>query len=433
MCLDRGVPATLVQNGNGIKVKPTGDVVSKLALGLNAALSLTPTRDRWSVQRLPQIVNAMYELRRANGQRRADTKATMTKRVLIVHNRYRSTMPSGENTGVDLIAATLPALGLEVRTYIKSSDEISGMTTRAKALLPMRPIWSPEDHSALKRLIMEFRPDIVQLHNPYPLISPAPLRIAQRHGIPTIHYVHNYRFACMSGNEFRDGNMCTSCNDRHSPLPGVMHHCYRQSRVQSSVMALTLLAHRQTWASVTRWVAISEFVAERLDADGIPKAKIFVCQNFLPDPGVLSGTGEGFLFAARLDEEKGVRVLLDAWVQSGLGMHSSLRIAGDGPLRSLVEEVSRKEQGIKYLGALRGDEYVKAVQQARAVVVPSIWAEPFGRSAAEALAFGRSVVATRMGGLLRSSVVGGWCWAGGVGKWTRCEGWGGGGGGMRSA
>src|SRR2546429_9831893 len=93
-------------------------------------------------------------------------------KVLVAHNRYSSAQPSGENPVVDAEIAQLTAAGVEVVPFLRSSDEIGSLPLRQKALLPLGPIISPPAVAALKTLIKEHRPDVVHLHNPYPLISP---------------------------------------------------------------------------------------------------------------------------------------------------------------------------------------------------------------------------------------------------------------------
>jgi hypothetical protein len=90
-----------------------------------------------------------------------------------VHNRYRSAFPSGENRSVDQLTDMLRNAGVEVETYIRTSDEIEHFRLVKRAQLAVRPIYSLEDTKALKAQIRSFGPDVVQLHNPYPLISPA--------------------------------------------------------------------------------------------------------------------------------------------------------------------------------------------------------------------------------------------------------------------
>ena len=107
-------------------------------------------------------------------------------KVLVAHNRYRSDVPSGENTVVDNDIVALRRAGVEVVPYLRSSDEIPGLPLAERLTLPLRPVHSPWDSRAVARLIEAERPDVLHLHNPYPLISPWVVRTAHRHGVPVV-------------------------------------------------------------------------------------------------------------------------------------------------------------------------------------------------------------------------------------------------------
>jgi glycosyltransferase involved in cell wall biosynthesis len=115
-------------------------------------------------------------------------------RVLVVHNRYRSALPSGENAVVDRDIAMLRDAGVAVGTCIRDSDEIEDFGRVKRTELAARPIYSLEDTKAFKARIRSFGPDVVHLHNAYPLISPAVVRVAKAEGVPVVQTVHNYRF-----------------------------------------------------------------------------------------------------------------------------------------------------------------------------------------------------------------------------------------------
>ncbi|GAB3993789.1 hypothetical protein GCM10029992_06380 [Glycomyces albus] len=175
---------------------------------------------------------------------------------------------------------------------------------------------------------------------------------------------------------------------------GVLHACYRGSRAQSAVMALTLGVHQGTWRTVDRFVALTDAMAEYLRGIGIESDRIRVKPNAVADPGPMP-LGEGFLFAARLVPEKGVELLLDAWREAKLNV--PLRIAGDGPLRPLVERAAGAD-GVEYLGRLDPAERDAALEESAAVVIPSIWRDILPTSGIEALAAGRALVVTDIGG-----------------------------------
>ena len=148
-------------------------------------------------------------------------------KILVVHNRYRSDSPSGENEAVDGQVTTLREAGVEVETYQRSSDEIAEFGAVHRVGLALRPFRSPSDAKALHRLIEAWHPDIVHVHNVYPLLSPGVLEVATEAGVPIVHTVHNYRSWCPAGTCFRDGAICQDCVGRSVAWPCVVHGCYR--------------------------------------------------------------------------------------------------------------------------------------------------------------------------------------------------------------
>jgi len=313
-------------------------------------------------------------------------------KVLVAHNRYSSAQPSGENTVVDAEIAQLRGAGVEVVPFLRSSDEIGTLPLSQKALLPLGPIISPPAVKALKELIKTERPDVLHLHNPYPLLSPWIVRTAQAHGLPVVQTVHNYRQVCANGLYFRDGHICHDCRGRAVPLPAVVHACYRGSRAQSALMATALTVHRGTWRGVDRYLALTDAIAAHLRDFGIPDERIVVKPNSTPDPGPPAPLGEGFLFLGRLSPEKGVSLLLDAWARAPAG---TLRIVGDGPLRPLVE--SRSD--VVFLGPQNREGVRAALRDSAVLLVPSTWHEPLPTVILEALAAGRPVLGTDLGGI----------------------------------
>src|SRR2546430_1434310 len=320
-------------------------------------------------------------------------------KVVVAHNRYSSAQPSGENTVVDAEIAQLRDAGVEVVPFLRSSDEIGALPLAGKALLPLGPIVSPAAVKALGAVIRTEHPDVLHLHNPYPLISPWIVRTAHAHGLPVVQTVPNSRQVCAPGLYFRDGHICTDCKGRAFPLPAIVHSCYRGSKAQSAVMATALTVHRGTWRSVDRYLALTDAIAEHLRDYGIPAERIVVRPNALTDPGPPVPPGEGFLFAARLSPEKGLGLLLDAWSRHPDGALGTLRIAGDGPLRELAQAAADSRADVVFLGP-QDQAGVRAARRASAVVLAvSTWYDVLPTVILEALADGRPVLGTELGGI----------------------------------
>jgi glycosyltransferase involved in cell wall biosynthesis len=326
--------------------------------------------------------------------------AGMPAKVVVAHNRYAAAAPSGENITVDAEIEQLRAAGLAVVPFLRSSDEIGGLPTAQRALLPLSPVYNGPSQRALDRILRAERPDLLHLHNPYPLLSPWVIRTAHRHGVPVIQTVHNYRQVCAPGLYFRDGRVCHDCRGRAFGLPAIRHACYRGSRAQSAIMATTLAVHRGTWRSVDRYIALTSAIADHLADYGIPADRISVRPNAIPDPGPPPPVaGQGFLFAARMSAEKGLGLLLDAWRRHGDTELGTLRLAGDGPLRSLAESAAAERADVTYLGPLDRAATLAEITAAACVVVPSTWHDVLPTIVLEALAAGRPVLGTTMGGI----------------------------------
>ncbi len=317
----------------------------------------------------------------------------------MAHNRYREAQPSGENTIVDAEIAQLTAAGVEVLPFLRSSDEIPSMSKPAKALLPISPIWAPKAQHDLDRLLTEHRPDVLHLHNPYPLLSPWVVRTAHKRGVPVVQTVHNYRQVCSSGLYFRDGVICQDCRGRALGVPAIVHRCYRNSRAQSALMATTLAVHRPTWKSVDRYIALTTAVADHLRDYGIPDERIVVKPNAVPDPGTPAPVGNGFLFMGRLSPEKGLDLLLAAWRRHPVGALGPLRIAGDGELRPLAEAAAAERPDVLYLGQLDRSGVRAALADSSVVLATSTWHDVLPTVIIEALASGRPVLGTALGGI----------------------------------
>jgi glycosyltransferase involved in cell wall biosynthesis len=243
--------------------------------------------------------------------------------------------------------------------------------------------------------IAETRPDLVHVHNQFPSLSPSVYAAAHAAQVPVVQHLHNTRAVCIQPFLVRDGAACTDCVGG-SPLPGVMHRCYRSSLAASTAATVMQVRHRRAWSRhVTRFVAVSDAVAQTLRA-AFPADRISVCHNGV-DVDVVSSaptTGDGYaLYVGRLSYEKGVDLLVDA----ARTIDTRIVIAGDGPERDALEQ--RAGPNVEFVGYLERPELLAAVAPARVLVAPSRGQEPFGLGVIEAAAAGVPAIVTRVGGL----------------------------------
>ena len=257
-------------------------------------------------------------------------------KILLVHNRYRSGAPSGENRVVEQESAALAALGHEVTRFDRGSDEIEQWPLVKKATLPARIVWNPETFRDLRAALRAQRPDVVHVHNTFPLLSAAVLHACRAARVPVVATIHNYKLTCANGAYFRDGAVCHDCAEG-KPLSGLRHGCYRDSVAATAPVATAMVAHRRAWRSlVSAYIFISRSQRDLLRGFRFPEDRVFVKYNLIPfreRPQVPKSPL--VVYAGRLDEPKGVRILMAGWdryLQTSGDPGLRLAIAGSGPL-----------------------------------------------------------------------------------------------------
>lgn len=320
-------------------------------------------------------------------------------RVLLAHNFYRSTAPSGEDTVYHSELSLLKDKA-EPIIYERHNDSIDESTLTKKISLALDTAWSRKTYEELNALIRKTRPDIAHFHNTFPLISPSAYAACQDNGVPVVQTVQNYRFICPNALLLRNGKPCEDCVGA-SLIPALRYRCYRDSFAATSALVWTILSNRWrgTYSNlVNRYIAPTQFVANKLVEGGLPKERMEVKPNFLPSiPEAGTGLGGYALFVGRLSPEKGVRTLIEAW-PSVKGL--PLKIAGEGPLRSEIQaRVNALRLSAEFLGCRQHAEVLDLLRGAVFLIVPSEWYEGFPMVVVEAFACGTPVVASRIGSL----------------------------------
>lgn len=321
-------------------------------------------------------------------------------KILILHNYYRQ--PGGEDGTVHRESMLLRAAGHQVTTYSRHNREIDEGSLSGKIKTASKAIWAQDSYRELITLINNEKPDLAHFHNTFHMISPSAYYACRDTNIPVVQTLHNYRLYCAPGIFYRNGAICEECLE-HSLLRGVQHGCYRESRPQTTAVALTLKIHRrlQTWERIVDcYIAPTNFVRTKFVAAGLPPDKVFVKPNFVdPDPGERNDKGEYAIFAGRLTVEKGLRTLIAAW--GLLERNIRLVIIGDGPLRGELEQLTAQKGmcNVEFKGSLPNGETIKAMKAAKFLIFSSEWYETFGTTIVEAFACGIPVLCSNLGAM----------------------------------
>lgn len=317
-------------------------------------------------------------------------------KLLLCHNYYQHR--GGEDESFEAEADLLEAHGHEVIRYTLHNDVIN---TMGRLEVARRTLWNGDVYRQLRQLIRREQPVLMHCTNIFPLISPSAYYAARAESIPVVQSLRNYRLLCSNGLFLRKGRICESCLGPAFLLPGILHGCYRNSRLASTVVAAMITAHKAlgTWKrAVDLYFTPSEFTRTKYIEAGWPADKIAVKSCFVdPDPGPGAGQGGYAAFVGRLSPEKGLDTLLSAW--SRLPRPIPLKIIGDGPLAGDVQAAMRTNPAIQWLGRKPLPEVLEILGDATCMVMPSRVYETLGRTILEAFSRGTPTIASRLGAM----------------------------------
>jgi glycosyltransferase involved in cell wall biosynthesis len=270
-----------------------------------------------------------------------------------------------------------------------------GTTSSLRTLLQSANPWAAIE---LRRALSAFQPDVVHVKMFLTQLSPLILPLLMR--VPSLLHVVWYRPICPLGTKLLpDGNSC------YSP-PGAI--CYRTGCLPLRDWAPLMFQMKlwRHWRGVFDLVvANSEQVRRRLVAEGIEPVEVVPNGVRSREPRTSLSPEPTVAFAGRLVREKGADVLLCAFAKVVQQIPKArLVIYGDGPQRAAIEKLAA-QFGLTACVSMRGfrsnEEVERVSREAWAVAVPSIWEEPFGQVAIEAMMNGVAVVASDAGGLGR--------------------------------
>jgi glycosyltransferase involved in cell wall biosynthesis len=316
-------------------------------------------------------------------------------KVCLVHNAYGAL--SGEEVVVDATAAVLREHGHVVVTFFRSSAEIPRMRLgKARALFS--GIYSFASRRRMRELLRRERPDVVHVHNVFPLISPSVLPVCRQAGAAVVMTTHNYRLACPTGLHVSGGSVCQRCRTG-GELWCAARNCAGSLPKSVGYAVRNYVARKRRFFldNVDVFATLTAFQRDRLIADGVAPERIAVVPNMAGADGAAAGEprrGDYVAFVGRLSPEKGVDCLLAAARKSG---HIPFRLAGG--YQAMPDLPARTPANVELAGHLDRPALADFYASARMIVLPSVWYEGFPMTIVEAMLHGKAVVCSRIGGL----------------------------------
>ncbi len=292
--------------------------------------------------------------------------------------------------------------------YFVSRISFNDSKWRDYLLAPSRIIYSLEAKIKFDRLVRDFRPDIIHVHNIYHQISPSILDVAKKYKIPVLMHVHDYKLICPNYKLFTEGQVCYRCLGQRY-CQATKHKCFRGSRVASLLVTVEMYIHHKLLKiyenGVKHYIAPSRFIADTFSKFYYPTKNFSVLYNFIDEKfltrDINFAPADYLLFYGRLSEEKGIATLIAA-LDRVKNKKLKLIIAGEGPA---IDKLKREAwafnfgRRVEFVGAKYGEELNDLIDRARAVIIPSVWLENMPFVLLESLALGKIVIASKIGGM----------------------------------
>ena len=318
-------------------------------------------------------------------------------KVLFIHNDYGRF--SGEEATCESLAELLSERGHEVSWYRRSSKEIGGLTGHMRA-------FGAGVHSRLARRevaakLDAFAPDVVQVQNLYPFISPSIFRPCRERGIPVAMRCPNYRLFCPSGLHLYRGEVCEQCLGAGRELWCVLRNCEGSlpKSVGYALRNATARINRSILDGVNVFIVLSEFQKRRFMDQGIPENQLEILPNFAAPPPnrptAQPSHRPTVSFMGRIATEKA----FDEFAAAARAL-PDIPFAAAGDVKEGQELLVKDlPPNLAWHGFLKGDELAGFVRETRVFVNPARWFEGFPNTIATMMAQGKPVVAARIGAL----------------------------------
>ncbi|KKU30615.1 hypothetical protein A2239_02890 [Candidatus Uhrbacteria bacterium RIFOXYA2_FULL_40_9] len=262
-----------------------------------------------------------------------------------------------------------------------------------------RMFYSLEARRKLATLIFDNKPDVCHLHNIYTQISPSILHTLKDKKVPVVMTVHDHHLVSPQYNIWAHG--CGPNLKEIGWIMGIFSRFHKHSFIASLTQVAVFSFHRflQIYQkNVDLFLCPSQYMHQQLIQAGFPKEKVRTVRYGI-DLKIITPCYEQdgyFLFVGRLSEEKGGETILKL---AKLLPDISFKIVGAGPEADFLHKQAQELQNVEFVGFKMGDALLHLYQRSTAVLLPSRVEENFPLILLEAMAAGKPVIASDVGGV----------------------------------
>lgn len=321
-------------------------------------------------------------------------KKVKKMRILIIHNFYDSRINSGENSAVKNEMQLLLEAGHDVTLFSKQNEPHKKMQFSEKFSVGIKFITGRGSKQEFKALLDSKKFDVCHFHNVFPLIGTDVLLEIHNAGIPIVQTIHNYRYRCGAGTNYREGRLCFDCSGHFGALPLISHGCYRNNYIESFGMFFAQRGYQKMMKHISMFIVLSNFSRDALLTFGIESKRIKLKPNFA-FRSTLNGSAKPktIIYSGRLEVDKGLPKLMEAWSQSKASKNEwTLKIAGHGSLFSEVEKFANSAKNVSFLGLLDRKTLLEEIENSRFSIILSEALENLPMVIIESLSVGTPLI-----------------------------------------
>jgi glycosyltransferase involved in cell wall biosynthesis len=273
----------------------------------------------------------------------------------------------------------------KVKVVVLNLDQLSNVG--ANRLVALQGLWNSTASAELAKLLstMDRGAAVVHVHGYTKALSSSVFHAAVRSGFTVVCTLHDFFSACPTGAffNFQQNDLCPlrglslSCVSTNCDKRRYSHKLYRVAR------SLVQKHMGRFPGEIREFITLSRKSSELLLPYLPSNARVHKLENPIDvarATPVDVGSNQRLMVVGRLDTEKGIRETVDAARNTG----ASITFIGDGPLRGYAEDY----EGSLVTGWVSGSRVMEVLEQARALVFPSLWYETYGLVVDEASARG---------------------------------------------
>jgi glycosyltransferase involved in cell wall biosynthesis len=298
-----------------------------------------------------------------------------------IHNKYK--FFGGEDSVVDEEAKLLKLNKHEVVQLIRdNSEELLSLKDKFYALKNVS--YSKDSIKILDTEILKNGvPDIVHVHNIFPLWSNSVFDFFYKKKIPIIMTLHNYRLI------WEKLSLFDKDRDKYGH--------FKDSNIKSFMISKLINKRKDLLKNITKFITHTDFTKQVFSQGIVPEYKLIIKPNFLSSTEnkikpILKK--KNAIFASRISKEKGILTLIRAFKKIDV----ELDVLGDGPLLNIIKK-NNIDLNIKFHGSLPRVKVSKFINNSKFLVFPSEWYESFPMTILEAFREGTLVLASNIGSI----------------------------------